>query len=164
MEVPWYAIYTFPNAERKVAQEMTEMNITNYLPTCEVIRQRSDRKKKLTVPLFPNYIFLQLGRREHYRVLSIAGVSRFIQFGDKPASIMEKEIKDLQIIMNSKEEVTTERFFNPGERVRLTGGPMKGLEGMVLEKSGNKRFYLRLTSIEQAVSIAVDPQYMERIN
>jgi len=88
----WYIVYTFPNLEKKIYNELTKKKIKAYLPLQNVIRQWSDRKKEIKVPMFPNYVFINSTERERFNLLKIAGVLKFITFEGKPAMVSEDEI------------------------------------------------------------------------
>ncbi|MGB5927061.1 MAG: transcription termination/antitermination NusG family protein, partial [Cyclobacteriaceae bacterium] len=75
---------------------MNDADIEAFLPLTTVIRQWSDRKKKMTVPLFPNYIFVRLDLKEKYRVLQTDGVVKFVSIQGVPCKIAESEIETIK--------------------------------------------------------------------
>src|SRR5687768_9967528 len=111
MNTQWYAVYTYPQCERKIYNKLTERNIVAYLPTHVVTRLWSDRKKKLIMPLLPNYVFVNVTPKDRYRVLSIEGVTRFVSFGHEPAAISEKEILSLKILVDGNMNIERESFY-----------------------------------------------------
>ena len=80
----WYVVYTLSKHEKKVEKLLERKNIESYLPKRTIIRQWSDRKRKVEAPLFPNYLFVHIHPREFWKVLSTNGVIRFVCTGRSP--------------------------------------------------------------------------------
>jgi len=94
MQSNWYVAYTYPNAEKRVQQRVEESGKEAFLPTQEVVRQWSDRKKKLNMPLFPNYVFVKSEPFFLYKLLEINQLVNFVQFEGKPAVVDPDTIKN----------------------------------------------------------------------
>ena len=95
----WYAVYTRPRWEKKVAAVLTEKNIINYCPLNKVEHQWRDRKKIVLEPLFTSYVFIRVSAKEHVEVLQTDGVLHYVNWLGKPAVIRDHEIeiiKDLE--------------------------------------------------------------------
>jgi len=163
MKYDWNVVYTYPNCEQKVFDGLLEKNINAYLPCHTVIRQWSDRKKRMNVPLFANYVFVYVSQMERYHVLSVPGITRFICFDGRPAPIPEKQINVIRMILDGNFDVTPEPFYSVGDNVKVIRGPLAGLEGMLIQKKGAQRFYIRFNSIEQAMSIDIQTNLLEKI-
>ncbi len=163
MKYDWNVVYTYPNCEKKAFDGLLEKNINAYLPCYTVVRQWSDRKKKLIVPLFSNYVFVNVSQMEWHHVLSVAGITRFICFEGRPAPIPEKQINDLKLILDGNYDVSPEPFYNVGDNVRVIHGSLAGFEGTLIQRRGANRFYIRFTSIEQAMSIDIQTNLLEKI-
>jgi len=86
----WHVIYTMPRAERKVASSIDEMGIESYLPLYKVTRQWSDRKKKVEVPLFPNYVFVKVSEKGRRVIFNIKEPVKFISIDNKPVVVDER--------------------------------------------------------------------------
>jgi transcription elongation factor/antiterminator RfaH len=160
----WHVVYTFPNFEKKIYNQLLQQNIDAYLPCQHVVRQWSDRKKKVEVPLFPNYVFVKVSKSEHFKVLSTNGVVRFISFCGIPAVMPKEDIEAIRLLINGNWKIDKEAYFAVGDRVKIIHGPLAGLEGIWLEKRGAKRFGIRFESIKQAVSIDIHSCYLEKIS
>ena len=85
----WIVIYTYPKFEQKIEKELIKIDIETFLPMHEVVRQWSDRKKKLTLPLFPNYLFVRTDSRNRWKVLAIKGVVKFLSNNNQVAFLNE---------------------------------------------------------------------------
>jgi transcription antitermination factor NusG len=142
---------------------LTKKNINAYLPLKKVIRQWSDRKKCVEMPLFPNYVFVKATKTEYSKVLDVHGIVRFVSFEGKPALLSEKEIHVLQTLVSGDWDVNKETYCSVGDRVKVVQGPFIGLEGILLERKGSKRFGIKLKSIEQAFSVEIQSCFIEKI-
>lgn len=134
----WYALYTKPRWEKKVADLLSAKDIENYCPVTRVPRQWSDRKKMITVPLFTGYVFVRIDEKRQLAVRSTTGVINFVYWLSKPAIIQEEEITLIRKFLNENENVQLERVeVRNNDTVRVTHGVLFGLEGTVLSASRN---------------------------
>lgn len=159
----WYVFYTYPNCEKKVQKLLSQKNIHCYLPLLKVSRQWSDRKKSIDVPLFPNYIFIKTSVHERHNALSTSGVVKYVSFDGKPVILPEKDISVIQKLVTENIEISTERIFEKGNKIRIIDGPFCGLQGYLFEKKGKARFGLQLESMEHSISIEISTSIIERI-
>jgi transcriptional antiterminator RfaH len=152
----WYVVYTQPRAEKKCGECLTEKNIKYYLPLITTIRQWSDRKKKVELPLFPSYMFVYVSHMEYYEVLNIAGISRYLFFEGKPATISQKEIDKIKMLLNADIdlEVSHEKIL-PGEMVEITHGPLRGVKGEMIQYKGERKVAIRIKQIDFSLLIQV---------
>jgi len=143
IEKAWHVIYTTPRAEKKVNERLSEAGIETYLPLVKTIRQWSDRKKKVEIPLFNSYLFLFLTEKERYPALQIPGVVRFLFYLGKPAIVKPREIEAIKRFLMETEgyRITVEK----GDRVQISAGVMEGVFGEVIWVGKNKA----LLQIEQ---------------
>src|SRR6266852_5926070 len=88
----WYALYTKPRWEKKVADLLSAKDIESYCPVNRVYRQWSDRKKMISVPLFTGYVFVNIDEKRQVAVRSTTGVINFVYWLNKPAVIQDEEI------------------------------------------------------------------------
>ncbi len=152
----WYAIYTRSRCEKKVAKLMTRDGIQVYLPLRKTIRQWSDRKRLVEVPLFNSYLFVYSLPELIINVLQVDGAVYVVKFSGKPAIIPETQIENLKILLNSCSEfdISTEDFI-AGERVEITEGALCGINGVFVEYRGKKRVLIRLDALNQNLVIEV---------
>lgn len=130
----WYVLYTKPRWERKTAGELEKLGIEVYCPMITTVRQWSDRKKKVTSPLFTSYIFVRLKEKDRNQVFAATGVVRYLFWLNKPAIVRDEEIETIERWLNNDEFEDVEvRSFQPGEHVEIQSGPMKGQKGIVKE-------------------------------
>jgi transcription antitermination factor NusG len=132
----WYVVYTKPKWEKKVAEKLSEIGIECYCPIITQIKQWSDRKKKVEVPLFNSYVFVKLLDGDRNSVFQIAGVVRYLFWLGKPAIVRDEEIniikKNLESPNLSEVSVTS---IQAGDRITLESGAFSNQEAIVKEVS-----------------------------
>ena len=96
----WYAAYTRPNHEKKVAEQLDLRNIEQLLPLYSSIRQWKDRKVRLMRPLFPGYVFVRMSLQKRLQVLEVPGIASLVGFGSQPVCMPEEDIQFLRCCMN----------------------------------------------------------------
>lgn len=130
----WYAVYTRPKWEKKVADLLTRKNIENYCPINKVERQWSDRKKIVHEPLFTSYVFVNITETQLWEVRQVDGVINFVFFLAKPAVIRNEEIYAIKDFLEKHDNVKLDKTtVNLNDNVRITDGAFIHLEGNVLE-------------------------------
>lgn len=129
----WLAIYTKSRMEKKVADRLTEQQIEVYCPTQTVLRQWSDRKKKVKVAVFSSYVFVKFkDEEERLSILQTPGVVNFVRHLGADAKVRPKEIEAIKTLLGEYEEVSVEPI-NAGDKVLIQHGGMKGQEGKVIK-------------------------------
>lgn len=143
----WYVVYTKPKWEKKVADQLNKIGIRCYCPLIIQMRQWSDRKKKVEVPLFNSYVFVQLEDLDRNLVFQIPGVIRYLFWLGKPAVVRDGEIK---AIKNSLESPTIDEIsvtpFKIGDKIKLDSGAFSNQDAIVQEIS-NTHYILVLESL-----------------
>ena len=143
----WYVIYTKPKWEKKVAEQLAEAGIDCYCPLITQIRQWSDRKKKVEVPLFNSYVFVQLDESERNSVFQSAGVVRYLFWLGKPAIVRHEEIEVIKKWINTSDaaDVIVENY-KIGDAIQLEPGPFSAQKAIVQEVT-NTYYVLVLESL-----------------
>ncbi len=151
----WYALYTKPRWEQKVAKELEKRDIEVYCPTITEVKQWSDRKKKVTSPLFKSYVFVYLEEKNRSQVFDVPGAVQYVFWLGKPAIIRDAEIELIQRWLDDDrvESVDTEDI-TPGDIINIASGSFKGQEAIVTE-IGKKRLRLVLKSLGLVVNVKI---------
>lgn len=154
----WYALYTRSRFEKKMLSELTDRNIEVFLPMREVLSRWKDRKKRIWIPLFPGYIFVnQVNTPENrYRVLNVPGAVRFVGFEGRADPIPDEQIQAVRRFLESAIAMDPYPYMKVGSRVEIIAGPLKGIQGILVKKRGRFRFVLQVDLIRQAVSVEID--------
>ncbi|MEG1227579.1 MAG: UpxY family transcription antiterminator [Flavobacterium sp.] len=143
----WYVVYTKPKWEKKVAEKLTQIGIECYCPIITQVKQWSDRKKKVEVPLFNSYVFVQLKDSDRNSVFQIAGVVRYLFWLGKPAIVRDEEIKSIKESLKASNiaEVSV-TSIQVGDRIKLESGAFSNQNAIVQEVS-NTHYILVLESL-----------------
>ncbi len=161
----WFAIYTRSRNEKKVVTELTEQGYEAWVPLMKTIRQWSDRKKVVEVPLFNSYIFVRADLSNVRAIVSKSdGAVYVISFSGQPAVIPDKQIEDLKLLLSSSEKF--ELSFNEfiyGDRVEVTRGALRGLQGMFVQFKGQKRVLMHIDAINQKLLIDINPAFIKKM-
>ena len=138
--MPWYVLYTKPRNEKKTAQLLEEKGIQVYCPVQEVIKQWSDRKKKVQEPVFRSYVFVYLEdyEKEQVKALETPGAVRFLWWLKKPGTVREEEIEAIKSFLNNYKGAYVSVSLSEGDSVSITEGPLKEQTGTVIKIKGNK--------------------------
>jgi transcription antitermination factor NusG len=155
-EVHWYAAYISANHEKKVAVELARRSVECFLPLYSSVRRWKDRRVELDIPLFPGYVFVRFCLKERLRVLQIPGVVRFVGFGNCAVQVPEIEIKQIQEILNQGFRAEPHPYLTSGKRVRVKGGPLNSLEGVILRRKNRSRLVISFDLIQRSVAVELD--------
>jgi transcription antitermination factor NusG len=136
----WYALYTKPRWEKKVAKLLEEHGYENYCPLNKVTKQWSDRKKVVLEPIFKSYVFVKVDEKEKWEIRNINGVLNFVYWLGKPAIIREEEIDTIRKFLNEFSDVNVEQLnhLKVNATVRVKQGIMMNYQGLLIEVAGNK--------------------------
>src|SRR5476651_898117 len=139
----WYPVYTHPRAEKKAHQALTNKGIEAYLPLHRQLKQWSDRKKWVEEPFIKSYLFVRIAEHEQAEILMTKGISRFIYFSNTIASMPDRQIEQLKLLMASPYELEiTEENLQPGEKILIKAGPLKGMTGEIIAYRSQKQLIL----------------------
>jgi transcription termination/antitermination protein NusG len=154
----WYALYTRSRFEKKLLTELSERQLDVFLPMREVISHWKDRKKKIWMPLFPGYIFINYidTSDNRHRILNVPGAVRFIGAERHADPIPEEQILSIRRFLEFNLVVDPYPYIQVGTRVEVVKGPFAGIRGLLIEKRGRFRFVLQVDLIRQAVSIEIE--------
>ena len=158
----WYAVYVRSRYEKKVHQLLLEQDVASFLPLLETWKQWSDRKKKVSEPLFRGYVFVNIDiHKENINVLDTEGVVKFVGIGRKPSVISEKDIDWLKKLVREPDAVNrTVSSLPAGQKVRVLAGPFKDFEGVVVKQARETRLVVFFESIMQGVEVSIFPDLL----
>ena len=139
----WHALYVRSRSEKKVLSQLEDLGFQAYLPQITVVKQWSDRRKKVEEPLFKSYVFVRSNDKEYISILNVYGVVKFVTFEKKAVVVPENQILAIKKFVSDYEhgeeyKMSNNEDLKVGQMVRIINGPMKGLVGK-LEQIQNKR-------------------------
>jgi transcription antitermination factor NusG len=156
---PWFAVRVKSNFEKRVATSFANKGLDVFLPEYKSRRRWSDRYKNIDCPLFPGYVFCRVDLRHRLSVMTTPGFLYIVSAGHTPAAIDEAEIARLQAVVRSGIPAKSCPAVL-GQTVRLTSGPLSGLEGILLRAGKENRVYVGVTLLKRGVSVEVDSEWI----
>lgn len=160
----WYAVYTRSRHEKAVAAFLERQQVPTYLPLRRAWSSRRDRKVTIEVPALPGYLFVHCVLYAETRALikRASGVLRLVENAGRPAEIPEEQIRSLRTTLERVFNAEGHPYLKVGDRVRVTRGPMEGVEGFLIRVAENKhRLVLSVDHVNQAVSVEIDAAEVE---
>lgn len=148
----WFVVYTRPQQEINVARKLSAMGIKNYCPTITLLKQYSDRKKKVNKPLLSSYILVQLEECNRNSVFSCPGIVRYLFFLGKPAVVLDHEIDVMKENLKGVYKDIKVTTLTMGDNHTITEGPFSGVSGKVVQ-IGNKKVKLELASLGMSITL-----------
>lgn len=156
----WYLVYTKPRQEKCALENLLRQGYRCYLPTIPSERIRQGLLKVSDEPLFPRYLFIQLGQgylgKSWGPIRSTKGVIRLVSFGMEPARV-DSGLIELLRTREALVQARPESLFMPGERVRLTEAPFADIEGVFQMADGERRVMVLIDILSKPVAVRVAP-------
>jgi transcription antitermination factor NusG len=154
----WYAIQTRIRFEKKVFAQLKTKGIETFLPLVKHVHQWSDRRQVVEVPLFPGYGFvhLHLDPTIRFQVLRTAGLMGFVRFNGEATPVPQKQIQDIQQVLTQNFPCTMYPFLKAGQKVRILGGCLDGLEGILIDRNAGKRLLISVEAIQRTMEIHIE--------
>jgi transcription antitermination factor NusG len=153
----WYAIQTLPRHEKKIAAELSQKSINSFLPLVPEKHQWSDRRVSVDTPLFPGYVFVRITQDQSARVavLRTVGVRKFVGMRGMGDPIPDNQIDSVRAIVSKGVPFCPSAFINVGQRVRVRGGSLEGVEGIVTSVNGDKSLVISVDLIQKSLAIRI---------
>tara|TARA_R110000796_G_scaffold118864_1_gene232744 strand:- start:108199 stop:108705 length:507 start_codon:yes stop_codon:yes gene_type:complete len=159
----WTAFYTKPRNEKRAAERLSSKGFNVYCPTRTVLKQWSDRKKKVTEPVFTSYLFAKVDETCRLEILKDASIVSNVRWLGKPAIIQEREISEIRSFLEEfpLSELSNEKF-QTGRRVSIDSGALSGQSGVIRKTQGNKVFLL-ISSLGVELQAEVSMNHLRRV-
>lgn len=161
----WFAVHTRSKCEKKVAAQLGEMQIDCFLPTVKEVRFWTDRRKIIDLPLFPGYVFVRIPAEDRARVpvLRTTGVVGFVGIQGQGIPIPDAEIENIQILLSSKVPFEPYPFLSVGQKVRIRGGYLDGVEGILAAKNSDRSVVISVDLIQRSLAVRVSGFDLESV-
>ena len=157
----WYAAYTRSRHEKVVAEALQQRTVEHFLPLYETVRKWKNGRFKVQLPLFPGYLFVHIALRDRLRVLQVPGVVRLVGFNGVPTALPQVELEIIRSALTKGVEAEPHPYLRVGQRVRITSGPMEGLQGILLRRRGRPRVVVSVDLIMRSVALDIDAAQVE---
>ncbi|MBU4277692.1 MAG: UpxY family transcription antiterminator [Proteobacteria bacterium] len=157
-EPAWYALRTRSRHERVVRDQLLGLKMEAFLPELETWSRRTDRRKKIQVPMFPGYLFVlsDLHPSTRLAMLQARGVVNIVSFNGVPAPADPEQINSLKILMRSELPLHPQDSLAAGDLVRITHGPLEDVVGRLVRRSSPRRLVVSVEIIQRAVCVELD--------
>lgn len=155
-ETTWWALYTRHQHEKSVAEMLSLKGFDVFLPLYESTRRWKDRKKLLSLPLFPCYVFVRGGLDRKLQVVTTPGIHMILYCGDRVATIANREIEAIQRAVQGPYRIEPHPFLKCGMRVRVIRGSLEGVQGILLRKKNQCRLILSVDMLAQSAAVEVN--------
>jgi transcription antitermination factor NusG len=155
-EVKWYAAYTSAHHEKRVAEQLVQRSVENFLPLYDSVRRWKDRRVRLQMPLFPGYVFVRISARDRLKVQQVPGVAHLVGFGGQLTPVREEDIQAIRACLAGPNKVQPHRYLKRGQRVRVLNGPLTGLTGMIVRQKKQTRFVISFDLLQRSVAVEID--------
>jgi transcription antitermination factor NusG len=161
----WYAIQTRVRFEKKVAVQLQTKGIETFLPFIKQVHRWSDRRQVIEVPLFPGYGFVHIPAAPDHRlrVLQTAGLTGFVTMNGTPIPVPDKQIEDVQLLFSNDLPCRAYPFIKVGQRVRIHGGGLDGVEGMLVSENKDHSLVISIESIQRSLAIRIEGYDVEAV-
>ena len=156
-ESSWFAIQTWPRHEKKVAAQLREKGISVYLPMYSEKRQWSDRQRSVELPLFPQYAFVRITPKTDARipVLRTPGVTGFVGKRGVGVPVSDSEIEGIRTVLVQGVSFSHHSFLNVGKRIRIRGGSLDGVEGILTAINRDATLVVSVELIQRSLAIRI---------
>lgn len=162
----WYVFYTKSRQEKKVRDLLEKGGFEVFLPTQKVMRQWSDRKKRVEVPLFNSYIFVNDFEHRIPEIVQVPGIAWNIRLNGKPAILRQGEYELIRRFIETGYFIEANgnvEAFKIGDRTKVIDGPLAGLTGILVGEDKNQRFSIVLEGIQQAIQVQIPAALLAKV-
>lgn len=156
----WFALRVRSRCEKVVAVAARSRGFEDFLPLHRRRSLWSDRSKWVEAPLFPGYLFCRLNPADRFSLLTIRGVMHIVGIGRTPEPVDEQEILAIQRAIRSDAQIEPWSFLEAGQRVRLSSGPLAGLEGILVELDEQQRVVVGLSILKRSIAVRIEREWM----
>jgi transcription antitermination factor NusG len=160
----WFAVYTKPRWEKKVAALLDEKGIEYYCPLNKVVKQWSDRKKVVMEPIFKSYVFVRVPDAEKWALRNISGIINFVYWLGKPAKVKDEDILTIRKFLHEFSDVQVEEAsaLQVNSRVKIKQGVLMNYHGILVEMHGS-RAKVKIESMGLQLSAVFDKKNLEKL-
>jgi transcription antitermination factor NusG len=154
-QVLWYALTTRSQHEKKAVDALDLRGFETFLPLYRARRRWSDRTKVLDLPLFPGYVFCRFAAEQRLSVLTSPNIAAVVGIGKQPAPLADEEIQAIQTMIASGLRVEPWQFLEVGQKVRIEGGALDGLIGILVQEKNSLRVVVNVELLHRSVAVEI---------
>jgi len=162
----WYAVHTRSRFEIKVFEGFAGKSIEAFVPRIQVMSRRTDRRKKILIPLLPGYVFVRFNMNPevYWDIIKTTGVVRMVSFRGKPVPAKDEEVASLMILDGTDRTIQNQAYVKKGDRVMIMDGPLKGLMGFFLRRKGQSdKVVVSVELLKRSLAVEIEDWALEKI-
>lgn len=160
-QIRWYAIRVRSCAEFVVAAGLGARDLDTFLPVYESLRNWSNRRKIVQVPLFPGYVFSRFDPKRRLPILMTSGVVSIVSFGNEPAPISDIEIHSIRKIIETRTQLFPNPYLAVGRQVEVVRGPLRGVVGTVVALKSGWRLVVSVHLLQRSIAVEMDQSMIQ---
>ena len=161
----WYALHTRPRHEKLVVQRLVERGVETFLPIVTEVHRWSDRKKSVQLPMFSCYVFAKFmpKRSDRLQVLRVGGVLGLVGSQGAGTPIPDEQVDAVRTLIEGAVPWSPHPFLKIGQRVRIRGGALEGMEGILVSRNGNHTLVISVDAIQRSLAVRVEGYQVEPV-
>ena len=161
----WYAVHTRARHEKAVEHRLRTQGMTTFLPLVREVHSWSDRRKKVELPLFSSYVFLQSSMTPEERTLvyRIDGILGFVGVRGEAIPISDGEIESVRALLAQNVSWSSHPFLKLGQRVRIRGGALDGVEGIFQSRNGENKLVISVNALQRSLAVSIEGYDLEPV-
>jgi transcription termination/antitermination protein NusG len=162
----WFAVWTRSRQEKVAAAMLNMVGVDHFLPLKSELRQWSDRKQTVSVPLFCGYLFVRMNPTKDSRleVLKAPGIAGFVGNSAGPLPIPDQQIEDIRTLLDRRVDCTVIPILEEGDRVRVVRGPLTGIEGRLLQSNSSSRLLISIEMLHKSIAVSLSSKDVELLD
>jgi transcription antitermination factor NusG len=165
-ESRWYALHTRARHEKMVAARLEEQGVATFLPTIVEVHRWSDRRKEVELPLFSCYVFAKLNpsnAKHRFQLYRLSGVFGVVGVRGDWTAIPEEQIKAVRVLLEEHIPRAVHPFLKIGQHVRVRGGSLDGIEGILLARDGPRTLIISVDAIQRSLAVRIQGYEVEPV-
>jgi len=161
----WYAVQTRARHEKVVSERLQEQGLTTFLPMISEVHRWSDRRKTVELPLFNCYLFVRMApcNEERVRVHRVNGVFGIVGARGEGTPIPDEQIQAVRTLISEQLPWSFHPFLKIGQRVRIRGGSMDGVEGVLVARNGDRTLVVSIDAIQRSLAVRIEGYDVEAV-
>ena len=164
-DLQWYVVHTRSQHEKAVVNQLERRGIETFLPLTSEVHRWSDRRKIVQLPLFSCYAFVHIRLLPElwYKVTQIRGVLGFVGARGEGAPIPDRQIENIRALLSSDVPYAVCPLLQIGQRVRIRGGALDGMEGLLTARNGDRTLVISVEPIQRSIAVRIDQYQVEAV-
>ena len=161
---PWFALHVRPRYEQLAAAALRSKGYEEFLPLYSERRIWSDRIKEIRLPLFPGYLFCRIDLDRRLPVLTTSGILSIVGAGRAPLPVPDREVAWVRAIVDSGAVAKPWERLAAGQPVIVEHGPLRGLEGVLVEVRGHAHLIVSVVLLQRSVCVEIERHWARPVD